>query len=104
MITVDSDLQEAPLERAPALPTLSPRTAPVADHAALETLGARLLAAEFPVVLADRYAEGGTAMANLVEFAELLGAPVVDMGARSEARRVGKEVVSTCRSRWSPHH
>src|SRR3546814_9780537 len=23
---------------------------------------------------------------------------------RSEARRVGKECVSTCRSRWSPHH
>src|SRR3546814_20575558 len=25
-------------------------------------------------------------------------------GARSEARRVGKECVSTCRSRWSPYH
>src|SRR3546814_11621546 len=24
-------------------------------------------------------------------------------GARSEERRVGKECVSTCRSRWSPH-
>src|SRR3546814_14130846 len=24
--------------------------------------------------------------------------------ARSEERRVGKEVVSTCRSRWSPYH
>src|SRR3546814_15786547 len=24
--------------------------------------------------------------------------------ARSEARRVGKECVSTCRSRWSPDH
>src|SRR3546814_11680626 len=23
---------------------------------------------------------------------------------RSEERRVGKELVSTCRSRWSPHH
>src|SRR3546814_15688301 len=23
---------------------------------------------------------------------------------RSEARRVGKECVSTCRSRWPPHH
>src|SRR3546814_18789891 len=23
---------------------------------------------------------------------------------RSEERRVGKEVVSTCRSRWSPYH
>src|SRR3546814_14539625 len=25
-------------------------------------------------------------------------------GGRSEARRVGKECVSTCRSRWSPYH
>src|SRR3546814_1815562 len=25
-------------------------------------------------------------------------------GERSEARRVGKECVSTCRSRWSPDH
>src|SRR3546814_16420917 len=24
--------------------------------------------------------------------------------ARSEARRVGEECVSTCRSRWSPYH
>src|SRR3546814_15277673 len=24
--------------------------------------------------------------------------------SRSEARRVGKECVSTCRSRWSPYH
>src|SRR3546814_19693574 len=28
----------------------------------------------------------------------------VDASARSEARRVGKECVSTCRSRWSPYH
>src|SRR3546814_9201459 len=26
------------------------------------------------------------------------------MGLRSEERRVGKECVSTCRSRWSPYH
>src|SRR3546814_5282858 len=26
------------------------------------------------------------------------------MGQRSEERRVGKECVSTCRSRWSPYH
>src|SRR3546814_19141883 len=26
------------------------------------------------------------------------------MLARSEERRVGKECVSTCRSRWSPYH
>src|SRR3546814_3409780 len=32
---------------------------------------------------------------------------VVDYGSdntRSEERRVGKECVSTCRSRWSPYH
>src|SRR3546814_15805500 len=29
------------------------------------------------------------------------GRPVVE---RSEERRVGKECVSTCRSRWSPYH
>src|SRR3546814_18847351 len=27
-----------------------------------------------------------------------------DAAARSEARRVGKECVSTCRSRWSQYH
>src|SRR3546814_16839209 len=29
---------------------------------------------------------------------------VRDGGGRSEERRVGKECVSTCRSRWSPYH
>src|SRR3546814_19925092 len=28
----------------------------------------------------------------------------VGYGERSEERRVGKECVSTCRSRWSPYH
>src|SRR3546814_11569921 len=28
----------------------------------------------------------------------------LDMAERSEERRVGKECVSTCRSRWSPYH
>src|SRR3546814_4909833 len=27
-----------------------------------------------------------------------------ELGMRSEERRVGKECVSTCRSRWSPYH
>src|SRR3546814_15504261 len=29
---------------------------------------------------------------------------LVWIGCRSEERRVGKECVSTCRSRWSPYH
>src|SRR3546814_18459225 len=28
----------------------------------------------------------------------------VHLASRSEERRVGKECVSTCRSRWSPNH
>src|SRR3546814_11410336 len=28
----------------------------------------------------------------------------IEGSQRSEERRVGKECVSTCRSRWSPHH
>src|SRR3546814_5307555 len=31
-------------------------------------------------------------------------AVLADHAIRSEERRVGKECVSTCRSRWSPYH
>src|SRR3546814_2770052 len=34
----------------------------------------------------------------------LLGLVVAVSNLSSEERRVGKECVSTCRSRWSPHH
>src|SRR3546814_4619778 len=30
--------------------------------------------------------------------------PAIGAADRSEERRVGKECVSTCRSRWSPYH
>src|SRR3546814_16071620 len=33
-----------------------------------------------------------------------LDGPVRGNGKRSEERRVGKECVSKCRSRWSPYH
>src|SRR3546814_12544845 len=36
--------------------------------------------------------------------ADDLDAVINAMGQRSEERRVGKECVSTCRSRWSPYH
>src|SRR3546814_12943583 len=35
---------------------------------------------------------------------EPVPAPVPSLGFRSEERRVGKECVSTCSSRWSPYH
>src|SRR3546814_14242441 len=35
---------------------------------------------------------------------EQFGPPLELLRRRSEARRVGEECVSTCRSRWSPYH
>src|SRR3546814_11384380 len=35
---------------------------------------------------------------------KMLERPEIDDDRRSEERRVGKECVSTCRSRWSPYH
>src|SRR3546814_4090988 len=35
---------------------------------------------------------------------EAIASTVLALDARSEERRVGKECVSTCRSRWSPYH
>src|SRR3546814_17448882 len=39
-----------------------------------------------------------------VGVAEAAGDEAVRLHRRSEERRVGKECVSTCRSRWSPYH
>src|SRR3546814_1413474 len=36
--------------------------------------------------------------------AERLDRGLVAVATRSEERRVGKECVSTCRSRWAPYH
>src|SRR3546814_5985632 len=38
------------------------------------------------------------------KYSKALGATFLETDGRSEERRVGKECVSTCRSRWSPYH
>src|SRR3546814_10745240 len=57
--------------------------------------------------LLTQYGVSNTAVAGTVpdsvKYAFYYGA-VVLLAARSEERRVGKECVSTCRSRWSPYH
>src|SRR3546814_14196431 len=40
----------------------------------------------------------------LLSKGRYLAAQILAMLDRSEERRVGKECVSTCRSRWSPYH
>src|SRR3546814_7924861 len=56
---------------------------------------------------------GGEQPGEVERLAQLVGAHVAGhrlgaggprLGDRSEERRVGKECVSTCRSRWSPYH
>src|SRR3546814_14776987 len=50
--------------------------------------------------------EGPTMVENLVsrKRCDRLNSPFELLRCRSEERRVGKECVSTCRSRWSPYH
>src|SRR3546814_15941500 len=56
------------------------------------------------LVPAMRKEYGGCA-GNIAYNLKLLGGhPVPVATVRSEARRDGKECVSTCRSRWSPYH
>src|SRR3546814_15930359 len=51
---------------------------------------------------AGKWREPGGIRRTLVNGAKsLMGFP---RQSRSEERRVGKECVSTCRSRWSPYH
>src|SRR3546814_7293026 len=55
----------------------------------------------------DALAEGShnPEVARFYSFGGIaLAFPVLWDRARSEERRVGKECVSTCRSRWSPYH
>src|SRR3546814_13768330 len=68
-------------------------------------------AAEFgPVAVADaeigsnqrlETAAGGSLFDDVAQMRRRAAKSVID---RSEERRVGKECVSTCRSRWSPYH
>src|SRR3546814_7124623 len=69
-----------------------------------------------PICLPDGGRLGLTASARYTGSSRLGIGPIlgeeqgdwleIDLGARmrSEERRVGKECVSTCRSRWSPYH
>src|SRR3546814_1645791 len=41
---------------------------------------------------------------KVLDFTRVIAGPHCAMTLRSEERRVGKECVSTCRSRWSPYH
>src|SRR3546814_21061162 len=52
----------------------------------------------------DRERRPETFLGGLPHFGRLLGGLGQHEQQRSEERRVGKECVSTCRSRWSPYN
>src|SRR3546814_20443638 len=62
----------------------------------------RLRQFEARLVAVDEVAVVQRLQAEVVEHAVALGEQ--RLAERSEERRVGKECVSTCRSRWSPYH
>lgn len=84
MICLDMDLQENPIEERGKLriPKMTRVSQPQGDSAALREAAKMLVAAEHPLILADRAVRTPQGLKLMVELAEALGAPVVDLGNR----------------------
>ena len=83
-IVIDSELQENPVpdgEKLP-IPRLTLAQPPQADSASVAETARLLVAADAPVIIADRAARTPVGMAHLIELAELLQASVVDQRSR----------------------
>ena len=81
----DAWLQEQPLARDVALPKPSHSKVPApmaADPSALDAVAERLLAADYPVLMAEYVARSPDGFGNLVALAETVGAAVFDVHAR----------------------
>jgi thiamine pyrophosphate-dependent acetolactate synthase large subunit-like protein len=86
LLVLDGGLQEDPIseEVKPRLriPKLTLTSPPQGDAGAVAETARLLVAAQNPVIIADRLARTPAGMAHLVELAELLQAPVIDQGGR----------------------
>jgi acetolactate synthase I/II/III large subunit len=84
LIVADSELQERPLtpDFKLTIPKLTIAAPPQGDSAAVADAARMLVAAENPVIVADRAARTPAGLASLVQLAELLQAAVVDQGGR----------------------
>jgi acetolactate synthase-1/2/3 large subunit len=84
LLVAVSGLQERPLgtEFKLRVPKMAASAAPQGDVAAVEEVARLLVAAETPVIVADRMARTPAGLASLVELAEALQAAVVDQGGR----------------------
>jgi acetolactate synthase I/II/III large subunit len=84
VLIADGELQENPIPSylKLSIPTLALATPPQGDSAAVAEAARLLVAAENPVLIVDRAARTAAGMPLIVELAEALQAPVVDMGGR----------------------
>ncbi len=84
VLVLNAEMQEQPLgsDTKLAIPKLTVPAPPQGDSGAVTELARLLVAAEHPVIVADRLARTPAAMQHLVELAETLQASVVDQGGR----------------------
>jgi acetolactate synthase I/II/III large subunit len=86
MISLDAGLQQEPIRNHGSeklyIPKFVPTAPPQGDSGAVKEAARLLVAAQNPVIVADRCARTAAAIPQLVELAELLGARVVDQGSR----------------------
>ena len=84
LLVADSELQERPVaaDFTLRIPKLTASAPPQGDMAAVTEVAKLLVAAENPVIVADRAARTPAGLARLIELAEALQAAVVDQGGR----------------------
>ena len=84
VLVLDATLQESPIEGKSKLsiPKLTIPAPPQGEASAVNELARLLVAAENPVLVADRLARTSAAMPLLIELAETVQAAVIDQGSR----------------------
>jgi thiamine pyrophosphate-dependent acetolactate synthase large subunit-like protein len=85
MICLDMDLQEEAIHNTDKLriPKVTRMSQPQGDSASLREAAKLLVAAEHPLIIADRAVRSQQGLKLMVELAEAFGAPVIDNGWRT---------------------
>lgn len=81
-VTFDHSVQERELDKPVPVPTADEQSLPSkmgADPKAIETAASLLSKSEMPVIVVDQVGDSEDAVESLVDLAETLGAPVVDI-------------------------
>ena len=81
-VSLDAHLQEGFTDASLKIPKLTRVSAPSADMESLREVARMMVGAQNPVIIVDRGARSQRFQPLLVDLAELLGAPVVDMMGR----------------------